>query len=201
MYDFEKLSWRIDEKRKKFKICIVIYILLFVAGVVMFFAGDDNVAFLGIIVDLVSIFLFANVWRTYSPTVLFSEEIKGVNIKEHEYVQSVKNGLSMRKNFALRGAKTYSNSGNAKSRRPHVRAAYVYVRMEDGDVAVLDGLTSLHTDIYEIGDELFRPAGARYPVIISRNAEKQPCPFCGRINDMDSLECQSCGLSILQKRK
>ena len=200
MYDLEKLSWIIEARRKSFKLWITLYAVIFVAGVIVFFAGGEDVALFGIIAVLVAIFLTVKLWRKYSPGVLFSREIKGVNIKEHEFVQSARGGYSMKRGIATRlRVSTYSNSGSAKSKRPHVRSAYVYVRLDSGDVTILDGLTSLHTDIYEIGDELMRPSGARYPVVLSREIEKQPCPLCGRINSMKKDECASCGLSIIKK--
>ena len=201
MYDLEKLSWIIDERRKKFKLWISLYAAIFVSGVIVFFAGGEDIALFGVIAVIAAIFLTVKLWRKYSPGVLFSAEIRGENVKEHEFVQSVRGGYSMKRGIATRlTVSTHSNSGSAKSKRPHVRSAYVYVRLADGNVVILDGLTSLHTDIYEIGDEIMRPAGARYPIVLSRELEKQPCPLCGRINRMDSDECASCGLSIVKKK-
>ena len=199
MYDLEKLSWIIDARRKKFKLWLALFVAMLIAGVVLFIVGEGDIALYGIIVAVVALVLFVDLWRRYSPPVLFYREIRGVNIKEHEYVESARGGYTVRRGIAVRGGKTYSNSGNAKSKRPHVRAAYVYVRLENGDVVILDGLNSNHTDIYEIGDEILRPAGARYPIVLSRKIEKQPCPLCGRINSMDDEGCASCGLSILKK--
>ena len=199
MYDLEKLSWIIDARRKRFKLWLALFVAMLIAGVVLFIIGEDNVAFYGIIVAVVALALFLDLWRRYSPTVLFSGEIRGINIKEHEYVESARGGYTIRRGVAMRGGRTYSNSGNAKSKRPHVRAAYVYVKLENGDVLILDGLNSNHTDIYEIGDEILRPAGARYPIVLNRDVEKQPCPLCGRINAMDLDGCAFCGLSIIKK--
>ena len=199
MYDLEKLSWIIADRRKRFKLWLTLYVCVFIVGAVLFFFENKNVMFSGIILAVISIFLTVRLLRRYSPTVLFSREIRGVNIKEHEYVQSARGGYSVKRGFAMRTVRTHSNSGHAKSRRPHVRAAYIYVREENGDVVILDGLTSRQTDIYEIGDEVLRPSGARYPIVISREPERQPCPLCGRRNGMDEACCPSCGLDVLKK--
>ena len=199
MYDLEKLSWIIADRRKRFKLWLALYVCIFIAGAVLFFFEDKNVVFVGIILAVISIFLTVRLWRRYSASVLFSKEIRGVNIKEHEYVQSARGGYSVKRGFAMRTVKTHSNSGNAKSKRPHVHAAYIYVREENGNVVILDGLTSRQTDIYEIGDEVLRPSGARYPIVMSREPDRQPCPLCGRINGMDEESCPSCGLTILKK--
>lgn len=200
MYDLEKLSWIIDARRKRFKLWLVLFAAMLIFGIVLFVVGDDDIALYGLIVAVIALALFIDLWRRYAPAVLFSREIRGINIKEHEYVsESARGGYSVRRGLAMRGMKTHSNSGHAKSRRPHVRSAYVYVKLDGGEVAILDGLTSLHTDIYEIGDEILRPEGARYPIILNRDAPKQPCPLCGRINGMDAEACACCGLSIVKE--
>ncbi len=200
MYDLEKLSWIIEAKRKRFKILLALYICLVIIGAVMFFIGEMNVVFYGIIIVIIAVALIFKLIRSYSPGILFSLEKRGILIKEHEYVANIKKGLSGRAVVAKRTSGPHSSTGNARSRRPHVRSAYVYVRDESGNVLIFDGLTSLHTDIYEIGDEVLRPAGARYPIITvavdNRKIEKQPCPLCGRINEMSKTECGACGLAI-----
>ena len=53
-------------------------------------------------------------------------------------------------------------------------------------------------DIYEDGDILVKYAGTRFPVIVSRDAKKQPCPICGEVNDESREECRVCGLGIVK---
>lgn len=199
MYDFEKLSCIIEARRKRFKLFIVLYVFMLIIGISLLFFKEKTLAFFGIVILILTVVFLAKLIQSYSPVLLFSKEKRGVLIKEHEYVANIKRGLSARATVVRQTGATHSTSGNAKSRRPHVRSAYVYIREKNGDVLIIDGLSSLHTDIYEIGDELLRPSGARYPVILNRKAEKQPCPFCGRINDMNSFECSVCGLSIIKK--
>ena len=204
MYDLEKLSWVIAERRKKFKIFLAVYSFVFIFGCILFLLEDKNVKFSGIILVIVAVALLAKLVRRYSPSVLFSKEKQGILVKEHEYVASVARGLSARRTFVRTTAAGHSSAGNARSKRPHIRSAYVYIKDANGDVIILDGLTSLHTDIYEIGDELLRPSGARYPFIAvganGRKVDKQPCPLCGRINSPNDESCNSCGLSIIKRR-
>ena len=202
MYDLEKLSWRIEAKRRKFKILASVYSIMAVTGLALAFVNENKIRMWGFILLGAGVFLLIHLITKYSPLLLFSPDIKGISIKEHEYVATkvARASSAGGRSIAFRNTGGGSNAGNAKSKRPHVRSATVYVRLEDGEVAVLDGLTSIQTDIYEIGDELLRPSGARYPIILSRDTEKQPCPWCGRLNTQKSLECECCGLSILPKK-
>ena len=194
-YDLEKLSFRIAEKKRRFFIGISLYALLAIVSVPLMLTGEKTVVFTGALLLILSILLALRHISRYDPAILFSKEKRGVNGKEHEYVQNAPRGLSPRRAFMLR-AKTHSGSGNAGPRTARVRAAQVYIRLEDGNVEILEGLSSLQTDIYEIGDELLRPAGARYPVIVSRSAKRMPCPFCGRINSEGDQQCAACELPI-----
>ena len=204
MYDLEKLSWRVEEKRKRFKMLASFYSIAVLLGVAFIIFGNGKDLRL-VLLPVGCILLGGGIWLLirlvgkYSPSVLFSPDVRGVCVKEHEYVATSVSvfGTGNTKGVKFRNSGGGSNAGNARSRRPHVRAAAVYVRLESGDVVILDGLTSVQTDIYEIGDELLRPSGARYPIILNRNVEKQPCPLCGRINSRTDLQCERCGLGIL----
>ena len=203
MYDLEKLSWRIEAKRRKFKILASVYSIMAIAGFLLTIINENKIRMGGFVLIGAGVFLFIHLINKYSPMLLFSPDIKGISIKEHEYVATrvARASSAAGRSIAFRNTGGGSNAGNAKSKRPHVRAATVYVKLEDGNVAAFDGLTSLQTDIYEIGDELLRPSGARYPIILNRDTERQPCPWCGRINSRESFECEVCGLSIIPKKK
>lgn len=197
-YDLEKLSWRVAERKKRFLTVLALYALMAAVGIALLFIDNKTVVFIGVVVIIVAVFAVSRHISRSRPGYLFSKEQRGINVKEHEYIANAPRGLSPRRAFMLR-AKTYSNSGNASARTARVRQAYVYLRLDDGNVIILDGLTSLHTDIYEIGDELLRPAGARYPIVIGRDVKNQPCPLCGRINAASELACAGCGLDILKQ--
>jgi hypothetical protein len=200
MYDLEKLSWRVESRRRKFKILAAVYSIAALIGLALCFINKNQIRMWGFILLMAGVFLLIHLINKYSPSLLFSPDVNGISIKEHEYVAAKVARAPTGRVAIFRNSGGGSNSGNAKAKRPHVRAATVYVRLEDGEVATFDGLTSIQTDIYEIGDELLRPSGARYPIILNRDAEKQPCPWCGRINVRESFECESCGLSIIPKK-
>lgn len=200
MYDLEKLSWRVEARRRKFKILAAVYSVMTAVGLALAFVNKNQVRMWGFILLGAGVFLFIRLITKYSPLLLFSPDIKGISIKEHEYVATKVARAPTGRVTIFRNAGGGSNAGSAKAKRPHVRAATVYVRLEDGEVATFDGLTSVQTDIYEIGDELLRPSGARYPIILNRDTEKQPCPWCGRINTRESFECGNCRLSIIPKK-
>jgi hypothetical protein len=197
-YDLEKLSWRVAQRKRRFFTTLAVYAFVAAIGGVMLFADNKTVVFLGVIIVIFALAaLIGHVSRS-GVAYLFSGECRGINVKEHEYVANAPRGLSPSRAFMLR-AKTYSRSGNPGPRTARVRQAYVYLRLPDGNVIILDGLSSLHTDIYEIGDELLRPSGARYPIVLNRELDRQPCPLCGRINGRDNMECASCGLDIIRR--
>ena len=106
MYDLEKLSWIIEARRKRFKLWLALFAVMLIAGAVLFIVGDDNIALYGIIVTVAALVLLGDLWRRYSPAVLFSKEIRGINIKEHEYVESARRGYTVRRGIAVRGGRT-----------------------------------------------------------------------------------------------
>ena len=65
MYDLEKLSWIIEAKRKRFKILLALYICLVIIGAVMFFIGEMNVVFYGIIIVIIAVALIFKLIRSY----------------------------------------------------------------------------------------------------------------------------------------
>jgi hypothetical protein len=126
--------------------------------------------------------------------VLFSKEITGINIKEHEFAI-----VNLRPTFSARiimPRRNTSSFANRSRRTKPPTGAIVYLRVADDDVAYIDGLTNAQTDIYEIGDTLYKYPGTRYPIIIGRKTISQPCPLCGTANKESEPECITCGLPI-----
>ena len=78
-------------------------------------------------------------------------------------------------------------------------SAIVYLKALGGDVIYLDGLTNAQTDIYEIGDTLYKYAGTRYPIIVEKEVSAQPCPICGTANKLIETRCITCGLDITDR--
>lgn len=195
-YDLSEIKDRIDAKKRKFKIIMAAVICAFaacVALIVFYFGQSDEIVFWAALGCLFLIFFTGKLMSKYEPTVLFSPEIRGVNILEDEYAL-----LANKRGFKM-GSKTsvYAHhAGNRQLVGKERISARVYLRCDDGNVSVIDRIQVIHTDLYEEGDVLFKPQGVRYPIIESRNPGKQPCPICGRINTNTEAECPRCGLHI-----
>ena len=127
--------------------------------------------------------------------ILLSRKITGKNIKEYEY------GIQ---NDGQPPIFRWSNTPNTyANRKTHPRRlnGSVYLELDNGNVKEITGLYKSHIDIYEEGDILLKYAGTKYPVVLSRKIDIQPCPICGEVNDMSADACQSCGLGIIKTDK
>ena len=197
-YDLSAIELRVSEAKRKFKNSVIACFIIFFAsaGVIIGFYDTNNTAvFFAGLVAAYAIVLFIRTLNKFSPVILFSPEIRGVNILEEEFAFNQRRGFSLGSRYAMYVRRT-SHSGN--NRRYRI-GANVYLRLEDGDVYIIKGLTQAHTDIYVEGDILFKPAGVRYPVVEGRNVKSQPCPCCGYINYSGSKECERCHLGIFDK--
>ena len=199
-YNTRKISEKVKNLREKFIISLSISIVLMICAIALIiFRRETNVIFASVACIAMLIFIIVRLFLNFHPKVLFSHELVGTNIKEHEFVTS-----DRRKSFAYRkrivpyAKENYSGiSGNVQRTKPPTNAI-VYLRLSNGNVTYIDGLTNAQTDIYEIGDELTRYAGTKYPIITSRAAEKLPCPICGTVNRNTDERCIACGLEILK---
>ena len=196
-YDMSQIRERIETSREKFKSRAIIIILTFIATTtlsIVFLGKNDKIVFWSALASLALILVFRSLWIKYSPAVLFSKEVRGENILEDEYIL-----LSYKRGFRM-GSRTSIYAHHAGSRQliggDRTRAR-VYLKLEDGNIAVIDRLNTAHIDLYEQGDILYKPAGTKYPIIESREVKKQPCPLCGRINTASDLKCR-CGIDILK---
>ena len=50
----------------------------------------------------------------------------------------------------------------------------------------------------EGGRLVLQYAGTRFPIVVSRDVKRQPCPLCGEVNDKSLAECRGCGLGIVK---
>lgn len=197
-YDLSAIEHRTAEAKRKFKNSIIACVIIFLAsvGVIIGFYDDNNTAvFFAGLLAAYSIVLFIRTLNKFSPTILFSPEIRGVNILEEEFAFTQRRGFSLGSRYAMYIRRGTQGGGN----RRYKIGANVYVRLEDGNVCIINGLTQAHTDIYVEGDVLFKPAGVRYPVVEGRDVKCQPCPCCGYINYKGSTECERCHLGIFSK--
>ncbi len=200
MYDVREREKRVRNARWRFLAAVGSVATLAVLFAVLIISGiSDTVTTLSLIGEFaLALALYIIVGKAH-PRIIFSREVIGENIKEEEYVSTLPVGSSLGyRQVGSRGvAQPFAPNTRANKRRtpPNLRGE-VYLRLRDGEVKLLSGLMPIHLDIYEDGDTLLKYAGTRYPIVISRAAERQPCPICGEVNDMTSSGCHGCGLAI-----
>ena len=187
-YDREELARRIADKREAFiKTTIMIILFMLAATVLLVIYRETTVTFICVVSILLSVALLAYVIKKNAPMILFSKEIRGINVKEHEYTTV----------GCTRNSRWFGRYTVGKVTKSNIHGI-VYLRLDDGDVVAVDGHMQVHTDIYEIGDELVRYAGCRYLVVTDRDVAKNPCPLCGTVNNKDAEACRCCGLGIIK---
>lgn len=183
-----------DRRERLVKRLIISGVTLIASAVLWMLDLGTTPTFIGVAGVGVSLLLLLRALKKYPPKVLWSREITGVNIKEHEYVESYQRG-----GFGIRsmryGNRTRSTRSHLDPLPTRVRAR-VYLRLEDGDIYTVSDLYRAQTDVYEDGDTLIKYEGTRYPVIVGREVKRQPCPICGTVNTEVRNKC-SCGLSII----
>ena len=197
MYNLNELFGRVRKMRRRFIIRLCGMALIAVAAAVLIALRiNETVTFLSIVTELALLLLLYRLFGKYKPLILFSRGIRGVNIKEDEYVGVRKINYHGRYNprgVHIRLPRIRANRGTVNN--GGIRST-VYLRLDDGNVSSVCDLYKSNTDLYEIGDTLVRYTGTKYPVIESRAAERQPCPMCGEVNSVNDTSCRGCGLGI-----
>ena len=191
-YDIDALRLKVKARKKRFLISSAIFLAVLCAcAAIMVFAEEDSLFFCAILTSAIAVFLEFGTFKKFAPSVIFSREIKGENIKEHEINISGAGGMRMTHRTVV-----MPNTGeNKKAPRRRIRGT-VYLKEESGNISEIGNLPAQHMNFYEDGDILFKYAGTRFPIVISRPVEMQPCPICGRINKSTEDACRSCGLKI-----
>lgn len=203
MYDKHEIEKRVHNARGGF-LGIISSIGVFSVSLLTLIIIDisDTITTLSLIGEFLLVLALYITIGKFHPSVLFSREITGKNIKEDEYVSSLPVGSSLGyRQIGSRGvAQPFAPNTRANKRRtpPNLRAS-VYLRLEDGTVALISGLMPIHIDIYEDGDTLLRYSGTRYPIVTNKTVMRQPCPICGEVNEMVEDACHGCGLTIIEK--
>ncbi len=194
-YDEKEIEKRVFQKRKVFLIKLIIDLLLLIGGIVLLILDADNAMFFcGIVIIIFTLAYLSILCDKCRPITLFSREIKGENIKEHIYEVYVRRGFALAPKQAGMGygGRPLSHTRMAKL---SLRSA-VYLKLDNGDIKEIRNMRVEHVELYEDGDALLKYAGAKYPVIINRESERQPCPLCGTINATKDEACLSCGLKM-----
>ena len=197
-YDCDDLARRVEKRKKEFLtrwlLSVAVAIGAVIAGALV---PERKFVVAATVIIAIVIFYVVKTFKRYKPTVLYSAEIKGVNIKEHE-IMCVREGKPIYRRFP-NTPHNYSNHRSGDFPRHKIRGS-VFMQLEDGNIYEVSNLNVAQLEFYEDGDELLKPAGARYPEVVGREVDKQVCPLCGRINHKGSEACGSCGLLIVKER-
>ncbi len=201
-YNRDEIKRTVYEKRKKFIITLSATLLLMIASLVLILLKiNDILTFVCIVVEFVLLFVIYRIFEVQQPKIIFSKEIRGVNIKEDEYISRKAPGAALKwrqVGGSASPAPIAPNTGANKRQQPPNIRSRVYIKLDNGNIATISSLYKSHTELYEEGDTLLKYSGTQFPIITSRNTSKQPCPICGEVNESLSKKCAGCGLSIDQ---
>ena len=212
-YDQAKLSVRIKKAKQDFFAKLSILLALLLSFILFMLLSDiGEVKIVSGVLIFVILLLLLRLFDKFDPKVLFSREIKGENIKESE-TEIMKRGSHKGGNIGYRqvGSRTVGTRSGAAPIAPSTRAnrkpfhkdqhfsGEVYLKEDNGSITLLTGLYMSQMEIYEEGDTLLKPAGCKFPIVISRETERQPCPLCGEINGDERDVCSQCGLEISKR--
>ena len=197
-YSPGEIQRRIGERRRRFLSTEISLALLSAAGasVATIYYKDIMISFLGAVAMIIGIAIFIRVWKRSRPDILFCREIRGVDIAENEYVAMRYVGAGRYSRWAGSTAIPRRRESAGSNQRPRGLKGTVYLRLDNGDVDRVTDLPVAYTDFYEEGDLILRYGGTKYPIVIGREVDRQPCPICGRFNTPDLFACRSCDLPI-----
>ena len=197
-YDIDDLARRVEKKQKDFLARLIVCAMVAIGAVVAALIVPERkfVVAAGAII-IILIFVVASLFKKYKPSVLYSAEVSGVNIKEHE-IMGVREGKPIYRRFP-NTPHNYSNHRSGDFPRSKIRGS-VYMLLEDGNIFEVANLNVAQLEFYEDGDKMVKPAGARFPQVEGREVDRQVCPICGRINHKGADACGSCGLLIVKER-
>lgn len=205
MYDSIEIKKIVNQKRKTLITeFATIVALMFIALILLIINTSSAVTFICIVAELVLLFAIYKIFDVQSPSIWFSKEIRGINIKEDEYVsrKTPGPGLTWRQvGGPASPAPIAPNTGANRRRTPPNIRSRVYLQLEDENIVTLSTLYKSHTELFVEGDTLLKYAGTHFPIVVSREMQKQPCPICSEMNDMSADACHTCGLGIIKTNK
>lgn len=206
-YDISEMNRRISRKKRKFlailfasATAVILLALLMLVGI------DRRVTFASGVLMLAVVFFSIRALRALSPATLFCRGLEGENILESEavvggHVRIYQRWNAPRVKSITGGDRAFGRvnapRGGGTPPPPSRIRGTVYLRHDDGNVSVIEGLTAAQMELYVEGDRLLRHPGTKYPQIIDRGTDAQPCPLCGEINTASDTACHLCGLGIV----
>lgn len=195
IYDLDQLFTILKKRREGFILRLAVALLLMVLSFVLILLDiNDALSFALIAFEFIGIYFIYRLFVLYKPFILFSREVRGENVLEDEYIGARKINYFGRYHEFGGKVRLFHTGANRKPINDSTIRSKVYIKEENGDVVCLSDLYKSSTDIYEIGDILVKYAGTKFPVVVSRTVERQPCPLCGEVNFLEAEECAACGL-------
>lgn len=196
-YNEEQIHSYVREKRRAFLFkTITLLALILISGVLIAVFPEVTVVFVCTVVIILSVVYLVKALKQDRPLVLFSKEITGINVHEHEYTIGPQSSAGWGTKRLVPKLNNTSEFMGGTNRIKTTVGATVYLRLPDGNVTFIDHLFNGQTDIYEIGDTLYKYPGTRYPIVLDRELESMPCPLCGTANKHTEPKCITCGLKI-----
>ena len=196
-YDADDIKKRVQKKKDEFLARLIGYAVLALGAILAAVLIPERkfVVPAGVII-VILIFAVSKAFKKYKPSILFSGEVSGVNIKEHE-IMGVREGKPIYRRFP-NTPHNYSNHKDGDYPKHKIRGS-VYLQLDDGNIFEVANLNVSQLEFYEDGDKMVKPAGARFPQVVSRDVDRQICPICGRINRKGIDACPSCGLLVFKE--
>lgn len=175
-YDIGELKCRVGARRLCFLALLCVGLLLIVAAAVIIVTlyADGAWLLLGIAVGVVGFALVGVPYRIYRPAVLKSREYYATVTRKHVF-----------------NSATDDRGGSIKA-----KYGVMILTDEGGKNHAVRGLTMEQLAAYREGDRVFHVGGTRFPIIIGREVDAQPCPICGTANSPSDDKCPRCRLDI-----
>ena len=191
-YDLCELRNRVKKERMhvSIKIFIVVFLMM-IGGVITIINFAGSVTLICIAVQFPLLFCLVSIWNRSQGKILFGREFTGEIIKKYEY--GIQNDGAPPIFRWVYTPNTYAN------RKVHLRVlnGSVFIKQDNGNIKEIRSLYKTHMDIFEEGVVIMKPAGVKFPILVSRTVSEHPCPYCGETNSAEEKMCCHCGLKIL----
>lgn len=174
-YDIGELKRRVGARRLCFILLLCAGLLMIAAAAVIIvnFYEDGGWLLLGVAVGVAGFALVGVPYRIYRPAVLKSRTYYATVTRKHVFATADKQLKSAKAKYGV-----------------------MILSDEGGKNHAARGLTMEQLSAYRDGDRVFHVGGTRFPIIIGREVEAQPCPICGTANRPTDDKCPHCRLDI-----
>lgn len=197
LYSEGEIERRVYERRRRFlsvEICLGLLLVLLCTLVGMNISRE--ISFGAVSLAIIAFIIFVRVWRKNKPEILFCRRLCGTNIAENEYIAVRYTGMGRTVRGTSVAVPRRRGESAGSDQRPRGLKGTVYLRLDNGNIDRVTDLPIACTDLYQEGDTILRYSGTKYPVVVDRAVEAQPCPICGKFNKPDQYSCARCDLPI-----